>query len=158
MGEPYVIVGYGERILAEKLTGETTQLVAFGLELVSLDRGRAVFLGPFVVLEIQFREGTEEIRVGKIWFCLDGLVEILYGEHVVVHREDVASYCEHLLGVYLRHGRSRSRQNQGKYAHQVSHHRKFTKKFANAFPSALFFEWPGHLWLATLDGVPAFKR
>ena len=97
-----VIIRYGQRVETELLPGESAQLISFGLETVPFDSGRAIGFCPFVVVKIQFGEGSVEVRVGKIWFSLDRLVEILDGEHIVFHREDISPDHHHLLGVDLR--------------------------------------------------------
>ncbi len=89
------------------LAAEAAQLVRLCPELVALYRCRAILLRPLVILQVQLGQRTQEIRLCEVRLGLDGLVEILYGEHIVLHRQDIPADVDHLLGVDLCGGSQR---------------------------------------------------
>ncbi len=102
MEQPHVVIIDGLAVTTQILAGESAQLITFGLEFVALDCGGAVLFGSFVVLEFQLGQSAEEVGIREIGLCLDGLVEVLDGQHVVVHRQHIAADGEYLLGIHLR--------------------------------------------------------
>ena len=95
------IVHYRQRIVPKHLPGEAPQPVCVRAETVPLHRQCGVLLGSLVVLQLQFGQRTVKVWLRQVGFGLDGLIEILDGEHIVIHAQHIAPDVQDLLGVDL---------------------------------------------------------
>ena len=96
-----VVIDNCQRVLTEVLKRESSYLVALGLIFVALYCKGAVLLRALVILKGKLGYRAVEIRVGKVWLRLYRLIEVLDGEHVVLHRHDISADDHDLFGVDL---------------------------------------------------------
>lgn len=82
-----VIVGDGSLKVSQVLPGHTAHLIGIDNKGVAVDGQRRVGLGPLIVLEVDLGHSTIEVWLGQEWFDLDDLVEVLYGEDVILKIE-----------------------------------------------------------------------
>ena len=91
----------GAIILLEILASDTTHLPRGHQEWVTLNACRRVLGGSQVIVQINLRDASVEVRVSQIG--LDGyhLVEVLYRQHIVLKVEGIASDSQHAVGIDL---------------------------------------------------------
>ena len=91
----------GAIILLEILASDATHLPCGHQEWVALNACRRVLGGSQVIVQINLRDASVEVRVSQIG--LDGyhLVEVLYRQHIVLKVEGIASDSQHAVGIDL---------------------------------------------------------
>ena len=89
-------------VFAEILARHSSNFPRVCKEWVKFQRLCGICFGSVVVFEVELGYGAEEVWLGEIGLGLYGLVEVLYGQHIVFKIECILAYAQHLLSVYLR--------------------------------------------------------
>jgi hypothetical protein len=63
--------------------------------------GVAIGFGALIVVEVDLCQSAEEVGFVKIRFGIDDLIELLYGEHIVLEVQGVACNHHHALRINL---------------------------------------------------------
>ena len=112
-------VKQSKRIAVQLQTGKAAHPVSFGHEFIAVEGHRRISLGTSVIIEHKFCQSAVIIRLCKVRFSLCCQIEIVDGEHIVVHRQHISAYIHNLLGINLGFHREGCRRN-GYYSNQKS--------------------------------------
>ena len=96
-----VIIAHRLGELTAVLTRHTSHLIGVGDKRVALYGCGGILFSPEEIVKVQFCDSPEKIWLCQIRLGVYRLVEILYGEHVVLEIEGVLPYAKHLLRIYL---------------------------------------------------------
>lgn len=100
--EHLAVVGDRALKIARVLPRHPAYLIRIGDKRVAVDGERGIGLGSPHIVERVFGHSAVKIGLGKIGLGRNGLIEILYGEHIVLEIERVAPNPDHLVNIDLR--------------------------------------------------------
>ena len=103
-------------------TCQASYLISAHHKGVSLDRLVAIGFSALVIVQIYLRQSTKEIRLEQIGFRIDYLIEILYGEHIVLKIQSITGNGHHPFRIDLC---IRQRGQHQKHSQYFSDHRRF---------------------------------
>ena len=88
--QSFFIIGNGSVEIFHTLPGNTSSIIGLSQKRIPFEASRTIFFRTLEIIQTDFSDSTEEIRLSQPWFGTNHLIEILDRKYIIFEIQSIA--------------------------------------------------------------------
>ena len=88
--QPFFVIGNGSVEIFHTLSGNTSGIIGLSQKRIPFEASRTIFFRSLEIIQTDFSDSTEEIRLSQPWFGTNHLIEILDRKYIIFEIQSIA--------------------------------------------------------------------